>query len=126
LGVWAGIKWVGREGTGVGATKRFGWLIIRKTFNPFSSNREGSGKICKTRTLFLNSAASVVMAYGPPWARRSILGRALGVWLLVVLWILPPSIIVASAACKSHKSPRAKANRFQLGVNPIKMDPGTK
>jgi hypothetical protein len=126
LGIWAGIKWVGREGTGIGATKRFGWLIIRKTSNPICSFMVGSGKVRVIRGQFLNSAASVVMSYGPSWARRSILGRALGVWLLVILWILPPSIIVASIACKSQKGSRAKACRSQHGVNPITMDPGTR
>jgi hypothetical protein len=125
MGISAGIKWMVREGTGVGATKRFGWLIIRETCNPLSANRDSSGKIREIHTQFLNAAASVVKTYGPPWARRSILGRALGIWLLVLLWIVPPSILAASAACKSHKMFRAKADRFRHGVNPIEKSPGT-
>ena len=66
MGISTGIKWVAREGTGVGATKRFGWLIIRKTCNPFHSDRGGSGKLREIRTQFLNAAASAVMTYGPP------------------------------------------------------------
>jgi hypothetical protein len=117
MGIWAGIKWVGREGAGVGATKRFGGLIIRSTSNLSSSFRDRPGKVWGIQKQFLDSAASVVMTYGPSWAGQSILGRALGVWLLVILWILPPSIVVASAVCKPHQRSKAQANRSQRSLD---------
>lgn len=103
MGIWTGIKWVGREGSGIGAAKRFGRMIIRKTSNSCSSWRDGSGNVLAIRKRFLISAASVVMAYGPSWARRMFFGRAIGVWMLVLLWILPPSVMVVFAACNFHR-----------------------
>lgn len=102
MGIGAGIKWVGREGAGIGAAKRFGWIILRNSWNPSSSPHEDSGTVLAARKRFLNSAASVVMAYGPSWARRSIYGRAIGVWMLAALWVLPPSIMIVFTLCKPY------------------------
>jgi hypothetical protein len=62
MGIWAGLKRAGIEGTGVGATKRFGWLIIRETSNPFSSSRDALEKVRVIRRCydsgFLEAACS--------------------------------------------------------------------
>lgn len=112
MDIGAGIKWVGREGTGAGATERFCWLILRKTSCPFYSSMDGEEKIQNIKTNFMNSAALLVMSYGPTWAKQAILGRALGVWLLAILWIVPPTIIAGSATCKSHKGSRDRRPLF--------------
>ncbi len=75
-----------REGTGVAVQQRLIRLIL-----------ERPGRIAFRWTglfrQFMAAATAAVMRFGPAWARREVLGQAVGVWLLVVFWVVPPILI---------------------------------
>ena len=89
MGVWAGLKWVAREGTGAGVQQRLIRLIL---------GSPGRSAVRATSLLrqFIGSATAVVTRFGPAWARRGGLGQAVGVWLLVLFWLAPTALLVAA------------------------------
>jgi hypothetical protein len=46
--------------------------------------------------VFLGAADSVVQRWGPTWARRMLLGRSVGAWLLLLVWATVPFVVVAA------------------------------
>lgn len=81
MSVRAGLKWVAREGTGVGVQQRLARVIL---------GRPGPGSNPKAVILqqFLDSASAVVLRFGPFWAQREAGGRPVGAWLLACFWVV--------------------------------------
>ncbi len=89
MGIWKGMKWVAREGTGLGASQRFGRLIFRGT----GRGATRPGKAWGIWRQFMVSASAAVQSFGPSWARKNLRGRAVGVWVLVLAWVVPPLLL---------------------------------
>ena len=92
MGVWTGLKWVAREGTGAGVQQRLVRLIL---------GSPGRRAIRATSILrhFMAAATNAVKRFGPAWTRRDVLGQAVGVWLLLSCWFVP---LVAVAISMGH------------------------
>ena len=86
MGVWAGLKWVAREGTGAGVQQRLVWLILgRSRLRP--SMRVG------ILQQFLDSASVAVSKFGPVWVKQEVGGQPLIGWLLVCCWMAVPILL---------------------------------
>ena len=109
MGIWKGMKWVAREGVGLGAIQRFRSLIFRST-GPRLPRLGGGGEIWRH---FMDSATAAVQSFGPPWACRKVRGRAVGVWALVLAWIVPPLVLALLGFYRAFNRPKG------LGVPPI-------
>ena len=105
MGLWAGMKWVAREGSGAGVQRRLVRLILespgRSAIRPSSLLRH-----------FMAAATAAVTRFGPAWARREVLGQAVGVWLLVLSWLTPMALLVLMAV-------QGVFVRSMLGTRPI-------
>ena len=86
MGIWKYLKWVAREGTGFGASQRFGRLVFRSPW--CGTDRPGHGG--EIWHQFMASATAAVHSFGPSWARQKVRGRPVGVWVLALAWIIPP------------------------------------
>ena len=105
MGIWKGMKWVAREGAGLGASQRFGRLIFRRT-GPWSLRSGGGGDIWRQ---FMDSATGAIQSFGPSWARRKVRGRAMGVWVLVLAWIIPPLLLALLTLHRASQTARRPA-----------------
>jgi hypothetical protein len=81
MGVRAGLKWMAMEGTGAGVQQRLVRLILGR---PGRIGDLGTSLLRQ----FMAAATSAVMRFGPAWAKRQVLGQAVGVWLLVPFWVV--------------------------------------
>lgn len=114
MGIWKYVKWVAREGAGFGTSQRFGHLILRNIW-PGTSRSGGAGDLWRQ---FMDSATSAVHSFGPSWARRKVRGRAVGVWVLVLAWVVPPlllTFLVFHRVSENYKRP-AGALRSQSAL----------
>lgn len=72
------------EVSGVNVHRRsFGWIFKGK------GGEEEGPRTKWFLSRFLNAAEKVVASRGPAWSRGRIWGRPLGVWALLLLWIIP-------------------------------------
>ena len=93
----AGMKWVVKEGAGVGASRRWvPWILGIAGFT--GNSNHFANKIQNLPCQFLAASETVVGRFGPGWAKHSILGRAVGVWLLAWLWVAPMVLVTLGAA----------------------------
>lgn len=90
MGICKGITWLAMEGSGVGVHRRLVRLVLRSS--GWSANAQVS-----LSNQFMNSADKAVSRVGPLWARKEIQGRAIGVWLLVLCWLAPPTLLALTA-----------------------------
>ena len=115
MGLWAGMKWVVREGTGAGVQRRLTQVILG---NGGAGARAAGGPAHQARGIraqFLEAATTLVAAHGPSWAQRKLGGRAFGVWLLVILWVLPPSLLALAALRSALVRAQARVPRPVAG-----------
>ena len=93
MGIWMGMKWVAREGTGLGSNRRFGRIVLFGDGRGKPRYRIGEGLWRQ----FIASATAAVQCYGPSWARWKLGGRPVGVWGLVLVWVIPPLLLAMLA-----------------------------
>ena len=81
MGVWSGLKWLAKEGTGTGVQRRLVRLIL-------GMPGKRPNEMASIPRQFIDSASALVSIFGPVWARREIGDRPIGVWFLVCCWVL--------------------------------------
>ena len=85
MGLGAGLRWVAREGIGLGAWRRFRQVVRVKKKAPTVGEMWLEGVLRE----FLVSAETAIHAFGPGWSQQLVKGKTFGTWLLVVVWITP-------------------------------------
>ena len=105
MGVWESMKWVAKEGTGAGVHKRFGQMILGRTW-------QRAAKDDGILRQFLGSAAAAVTRFGPIWARREVRGRSVGVWLLVMCWLVPPALLFLATIRRNGEHQQIPSHRI--------------
>ena len=93
MGMLAGVKWVLREGVGIGASRRWVQLILGKA-GPSGEAGSIVDRANAIRCEFLEAAETVTGRFGPSWAKRRFFGRTVGVWLLALLWMVPATATI--------------------------------
>ena len=90
MGMVAGMKWIAKEGTGAGTQRRF---------LQFFMSRSGHRPTREIGILqeFKGAASAAVTRFGPDWVRQNVCGRPVGVWLLLICWLLPLFLTVGGA-----------------------------
>ena len=76
-----------KEGTGVGVQQRLAHVILGRSGQPAAEK-------VSVLQQFMRSAAVAIARFGPGWARGILLGKPVGVWLLVMCWILFPVLVL--------------------------------
>ena len=93
MGLWAGLKWTVREGTGVGMSQR----LARIFGEIFPITSKAVVKIfIGLRKQFVMASNAVVDQFGPAWARRKIFGYPSGTWIFLSIWLVLPFVVVLS------------------------------
>jgi hypothetical protein len=95
MSVWEGMNWWVKEGSGAGSQHRLVRMILGKP------ERHDLSRVTLSHQ-FLCSAAAAVTRFGPAWAKREICRRTVGVWLLVLCWLVPPAILALAAVHHGH------------------------
>jgi hypothetical protein len=47
---------------------------------------------------FASAAEAVVNSWGPRWARRRLVGRSIGVWVLTAAWMTIPLLVFTAGS----------------------------
>lgn len=66
--------------------------VHRRSFAWITSKKAGTSQEPQSRwflSRFLSAAEKIVAAKGPAWSQGYLWGRPLGVWALLLLWIIP-------------------------------------
>ena len=90
MGLWTSLRRAVFEGAGAGVNRRLvRFLGGTWTRNLSNQAQDTSGLVEQ----FLAHANVVVDRFGPAWSRRKVASWSLGVWLLLLLWVIPSAVI---------------------------------
>jgi hypothetical protein len=99
MNIWYGLKLAAIEGSGAGASLRFLRLVMVNALgNPSIPGQRPSIPV-SILCSFMVSAEQVVQRFGPVWFRKKVKGRAIGTWVFLFLWIVPPALLIARSCC---------------------------
>jgi hypothetical protein len=98
MGWWTSLKWAASEWTGTGVNLR----LVQSLCETWSKRaRTRSSADFGLVGQFLASATRVINCFGPAWTRRKIRNQPLGVWFLLLLWIVLPLAFAMAAIGQS-------------------------
>lgn len=89
MGMWAGIRLVAQEIGGIGVQRRLFQVILWRTGQRTETGMAGKAIMYR----FMWAASIAVTRFGPAWAKKEFRGRPVGVWMLLVCWLISPALV---------------------------------
>jgi len=98
LGIWKRLAIAVTESTGIWAARRFLRFVLSPDRFGRAFELRPVASVYRFQRRFLDDADRIFRRYRPRWSLLGCRGHALGSWGLFVVWVVPPLVLMLSAA----------------------------